>query len=148
LKEIYSRTSAFLLTAPRIAETLDARVVAIDFPGHGQSFHRSPGATYMFTDYILDTGEGLAADTCTLGGILRSNSVQILHAVRVLDALNWKEPVILLGHSMGGGIALMLAAAFPERVRAVISIDSVGVMTKPPKDAVGKTLLVRVLDSA
>jgi pimeloyl-ACP methyl ester carboxylesterase len=43
---------------------------------------------------------------------------------------------------MGGGVAIMVAAACPERVQAVISIDSVGVMTKSPKDAVGACLHV------
>ncbi|MCS6993147.1 MAG: alpha/beta hydrolase [Anaerolineales bacterium] len=34
------------------------------------------------------------------------------------------EPVVLLGHSMGGSIALHLAQNFPERVRAVVTGDT------------------------
>lgn len=38
-----------------------------------------------------------------------------------LDALD--EPVVLLGHSMGGVLATMLAEARPDRVRALVNVD-------------------------
>ncbi len=38
----------------------------------------------------------------------------------VPDALGWKDPVVLLGHSMGGQIALTMAEAFPDRTRALV----------------------------
>lgn len=34
-----------------------------------------------------------------------------------------KEPVILMGHSLGGKVAMAFACAFPERIRALIVID-------------------------
>ncbi len=39
----------------------------------------------------------------------------------VLDACGITDPPILFGHSDGGSIALLFAAAYPERTRAVIS---------------------------
>lgn len=44
-----------------MAKELDANVVAVDFAGHGKSFHRDPGSRYNFTDYIVDTGVVCAA---------------------------------------------------------------------------------------
>lgn len=51
--------------------------------------------------------------------------------VRVLDALfgeRLKRPVTLVGHSMGGVVALAYAAAYPDRVRRVIVADVAGVL--------------------
>src|SRR6185295_5843823 len=51
--------------------------------------------------------------------------------VRVLDALfgeRLKRPATLVGHSMGGVIALAYAAAYPERVRRLIVADVAGVL--------------------
>lgn len=51
--------------------------------------------------------------------------------VRVLDALfgqRLKRPAVLIGHSMGGVIALTYAAAYPDRVRRLIVADVAGVL--------------------
>jgi pimeloyl-ACP methyl ester carboxylesterase len=51
--------------------------------------------------------------------------------VRVLDALfreRLKRPANIVGHSMGGVIALAYAAAFPDRVRRLVVADVAGVL--------------------
>ncbi len=75
-------------------------IVAIDLPGHGRSGWHAPGAWYHFADF---PGEVLA----------------------VADALGW-ERFSLLGHSLGGGIASMLAAACPSRVDRLLLIEALG----------------------
>ncbi|MBM3125447.1 MAG: alpha/beta hydrolase [Chloroflexi bacterium] len=40
-----------------------------------------------------------------------------------IDSLLLQEPMILVGHSLGGGLSLMYARAFPERVRAIVLIN-------------------------
>ncbi|KAA0874951.1 alpha/beta fold hydrolase [Nitrincola tapanii] len=50
----------------------------------------------------------------------------VQHALGVLDALGL-EQVDLLGNSFGGGIALALALAHPQRVRRLILMGSTGV---------------------
>jgi pimeloyl-ACP methyl ester carboxylesterase len=70
-------------------------VVAFDFRGHGKS-GRVPGYT---------------AD-----GFYRDGAA-------VLNSLG-AEPAVLLGHSMGGSVALHLAQAYPEKVRAVVTGDT------------------------
>lgn len=71
------------------------QVFAFDFRGHGQS-DRAPG--YTAADFYQD-GEAVLN---SLGG----------------------EPAVLLGHSMGGSIALYLAQNFPQKVRAVVTGDT------------------------
>jgi pyruvate dehydrogenase E2 component (dihydrolipoamide acetyltransferase) len=43
----------------------------------------------------------------------------------VSDALAWEKP-ILIGHSHGAGIALALAATYPQRVAALVLVGSLG----------------------
>ena len=71
------------------------RIIAPDQRGHGLS---SKPVSYY-------TGEEMAADI-----------------VALLEALEL-DPVILVGHSMGGHIAGTLAATHPERVRALALLD-------------------------
>jgi abhydrolase domain-containing protein 6 len=76
-------------------------LVALDLPGHGGSAHRARGYDYVFVDWIHD----------------------VLDA---LDALGW-ERATLLGHSMGGGIAALVAARHPQLVQRVALLDAAGV---------------------
>lgn len=48
------------------------------------------------------------------------------HAIGVMDALGL-EQVDLVGNSFGGGLALALAIAYPQRVRRLVLMGSVGV---------------------
>jgi pimeloyl-ACP methyl ester carboxylesterase len=43
-----------------------------------------------------------------------------------LDALKITEPVFLIGHSFGGGVAVKVAHRRPERVRTLVLVNSVG----------------------
>ena len=43
-----------------------------------------------------------------------------------LDAVEIHEPVFLIGHSFGGGVAIKLAHDWPGRVRSLVLINSVG----------------------
>ncbi len=80
-------------------------LLAVDFPGHGRSDPIPAGCWYHYID-----------------------SLSVID--QVLDALAWDQ-VDLLGHSMGGALALLYAMARPERVRSVVSIDIVGPLTDP-----------------
>ena len=75
-------------------------IVALDLPGHGRSQHRPPGTLYHFVDY---SGDVLAA----------------------ADALQWPS-FHLLGHSLGAGIASLIAAACPQRVQSLLLIELIG----------------------
>ncbi len=82
-------------TAPLLAE--EYRVVALDLRGHGGSQWAEPPA-YAFTDYARDV-------------------------IAVLDALGWRSPCVI-GHSMGGYVGALLASLHPERVGALVIVDT------------------------
>ena len=94
--------NSFLPLAPHL-DGLD--LVAIDFPGHGLSAHRPPGIRYHFDDYVFDV---LAA----------------------FDALGWDQGY-LLGHSLGGAVASITAAAAPDRVHSLALIEGLGPLSAP-----------------
>ena len=89
--------ASFRPMAPRLA---GYDLVALDMPGHGRSFHYPADAEYSLFSTILDV---LAA----------------------ADALGWQQ-FALLGHSMGGAIASILAAATPERIERLFLIEALG----------------------
>ncbi|MBS0568504.1 MAG: alpha/beta fold hydrolase [Proteobacteria bacterium] len=95
--------ASFDALAPLLAAHF--HVVAIDLPGHGRSQHRPAGVRYHFVDYLDDV-------------------------LATADALGWKK-FSLLGHSLGGGIASFVAAAFPERVETLFLIEVAGAVSAP-----------------
>jgi len=92
-------------------------IVAIDLPGHGRSGHRPPGTWYYYVDYL---GDALAA----------------------ADALGWSQ-FGLLGHSLGGAVASMLAAACPQRIERLFLIEALGPLTAEVEQTL--TLLQRAI---
>jgi pimeloyl-ACP methyl ester carboxylesterase len=98
----------------------NVELVALDLPGHGRSAHRPRGAWYHFVDYGTDV-------------------------IAAADALGWSE-FTLLGHSLGGALASVLAAALPQRVRELWLIEALGPISTAPAQApalLGKALLER-----
>ena len=82
-------------------------LVVPDLPGHGRSFHLPQGADYSFSG--------------------------ALHTVLdIADALGW-ETFSLLGHSMGAGIASLVAAGCPERVERLVAIEALGALPEEPQ---------------
>jgi pimeloyl-ACP methyl ester carboxylesterase len=55
----------------------------------------------------------------------RDVDAHVRDAVAVMDALGWAKAVVI-GHSWGGHLAMHLAVARPERLRAFVSIDPLG----------------------
>lgn len=47
-------------------------------------------------------------------------------ATAFLDAVGVNERAVVVGHSFGGGVAIRLAHDFPERVRSLVLVNSVG----------------------
>ena len=93
---------------PLAAQLPGLELVAIDLPGHGHSAHLPPGTQYN-----------------TPGAIC--------HVLEVADALGW-DRFVLLGHSMGAGIASLTAAAAPERVERLIAIEALGGLRGPENE--------------
>ena len=98
--------ASFLPLLPHLS---DFEVVALDLPGHAGSDHRAPGYDYMLVDWIHD----------------------VLDA---LDSLEWTRTK-LLGHSMGGAIATMVAVAAPERIERLALLEALGPLNGDPEEA-------------
>ena len=95
--------ASFDALAPRLCGHF--HIVALDLPGHGRSAHRPPGLWYHYVDYL---GDVLAA----------------------ADALGWQR-FGLLGHSLGGAIASMVAGVEPARIERLLLIEALGPMSLP-----------------
>ena len=92
---------------------------AIDLPGHGHSFHRPKHSHYHFIDWVSDM-------------------VDVIRA-------KYSQPVTLVGHSLGGMLASVIAGLYPELVKSVVLIDAAGLVTQSPDD--GAAELRAALDS-
>jgi len=101
----------------RIAKAFEDRfqVLVYDQRGHGRSFHAEPGH-YLPRDYAQDL-------------------------VEILNELGWQE-INLVGHSMGGRVALQFASHFPQRVSRLV-IEDIG----PTMQPLGASLILRLLDA-
>lgn len=102
--------ATFSRLAPVLSAALNIRLIALDLPGHGHSAVRGEDADYPLWGYLPDV---LAA----------------------LDELNMASATIV-GHSMGAGVASLLAAAEPERVQRLILIDGLASSTSEAADTV------------
>ena len=78
-----------------------ARLLIPDLPGWGES-ERKPGVAYGFVE-------------------------QAAHVAAFIAALSPDQPVILLGHSMGGGIAALVAARYPHLIARLGLFNAAGV---------------------
>jgi pimeloyl-ACP methyl ester carboxylesterase len=74
--------------------------VALDLRGHGDSEWPSTSRGYQHEDFLTD-----------LAGLLKHLE---------------KEPVTIIGHSLGGSMCLLYAGTFPERVKRMVLLESLG----------------------
>jgi pimeloyl-ACP methyl ester carboxylesterase len=97
--------------------------------------HGGPGLSYEYLDGLADelgTGVRIAAfqqrglAPSTLAGPF-TISQAIDDVIAVLDGLGWPQAV-LVGHSWGGHLVLRTAAAHPDRLLGVLSVDPIGVV--------------------
>jgi pimeloyl-ACP methyl ester carboxylesterase len=93
-----------------IVDHLSSRhtIVAFDARGFGRT--QWPQDGYWFADYLAD-----------------------LEAI--IDAISPSEPIDLLGHSMGGNVAMMYAGVRPQRVRRLINLEGFGLRPTTPDRA-------------
>ena len=89
---------SFARLAPLLADR--HHVIALELPGHGHSDHLSAGSSYHYVDYVSD----------------------VLAAADMLQL----PCFTLLGHSLGAGIASLVAAATPERITRLFLIEGLG----------------------
>jgi len=93
-------------------------VIALDWRGFGLS-DTSGGDSYWFPDYLGDLDA-------------------------LLDQLSPGAPVDLLGHSMGGNVAMSYAGVRPQRIRRLVNLEGFGLPDVSP--AAAPERLARWLD--
>ena len=91
------------------ALTTERFVLALDFRGFGLT--DSPSAdSYWFPDYLGDLDA-------------------------VLDAMLPNQTIDLLGHSMGGNVAMLYAGIRPQRIRKLVNLEGFGMSASKPTHA-------------
>lgn len=85
----------------------DLRLIAWDAAGHGHSQHRHEA--YHFVDYVAD-------------------------AMHVIARQGWTE-CHLLGHSMGAGIATLVAGAMGDAIASAVFFEGLGPVSQDDEDA-------------
>ena len=89
-------------------------IVAPDWRGYGLT--TSPGPrpdAYWFPDYLGDLDA-------------------------LLDTISPEQPVDLVGHSMGGNVAMMYAGVRPQRIRRLVNLEGFGLPATRPAQAPGR----------
>ena len=97
--------ASFHLLAPSLVnhskeQRLASEVVALDFPGHGLSSHKS-----------ADNPTALLAEYC-------------YYVSEAAEQLQW-DKFSLVGHSMGAGVSVIMAAAFPDKIQSLVLLEGV-----------------------
>jgi len=77
-------------------------VAAIDLPGFGQSPRADAGPECMSLERLAEA------------------------VIAAADALSWHQPVHLVGHSHGGGVAQITAALYPKRIAGLVLVGTLG----------------------
>ena len=89
----------------------DHCIIAPDWRGYGQSSCVGTVDNYWFPDYLADLDF-------------------------LLDHYAPDTPVNLVGHSMGGNVAMMYGGVRPERVRRLVNLEGFGLPASKPHHAV------------
>jgi pimeloyl-ACP methyl ester carboxylesterase len=95
----------------------DWHIIAPDLRGHGDSEWSATGS-YTMAGYIYDLA-------------------QLIDQQRL-------APVTIVAHSLGGNIALRYAGIYPEKVKALVSIEGLGPSPKALAERAGQTIVERM----
>jgi len=79
-------------------------ITCIDFLGHGNSSKKATAENYHFLDAVTE----------------------VIDFVNTIDV----QEFIIVGHSMGAAVGALIAAAFPERVKALMTIEALGPLSQ------------------
>jgi len=86
------------------------RIIAPDWRGFGLTKPSAPTDHYVFADYLADLDQ-------------------------LLDHYAGDTPVDLVGHSMGGNVAMLYAGVRPSRIRRLVNLEGFGLPATKPEQA-------------
>ena len=96
-----------------VAPLLDAHVIAVDLRGHGDSDWIGPGGYYHYMDYVADLDDVIAKLA--------------------------RKRLVVVGHSMGGGVAAYWCGTRPERPHALALLEGLGPPDQSEADVAPRT---------
>lgn len=100
----------FVVDAFTDAFAAGRQIIAPDWRGFGHSRPPAPCDSYAFVDYLADLDQ-------------------------LLDHFAGERPVDLVGHSMGGNVAMMYAGVRPARIRSLVNLEGFGMPATRPAQA-------------
>ena len=103
----------FVVDAFGAAFAAGRQIIAPDWRGFGRSALPTPCDHYVFADYLADLDQ-------------------------LLDHYAGTQPVDLVGHSMGGNVAMFYAGARPARIRRLVNLEGFGLPATRPAQAPGR----------
>lgn len=103
----------FVVDAFSAAFAAGRQIIAPDWRGFGLSTPPSPCDHYVFADYLADLDQ-------------------------LLDHYAGEQPVDLVGHSMGGNVAMFYAGVRPARIRRLVNLEGFGLPATRPAQAPGR----------
>lgn len=92
------------------ALSVEREIIALDWRGFGGSRAAQPTDTYWFYDYYADLDA-------------------------IIDHIWPSAPIDLLGHSMGGNVAMIYAGTCPTRIRRLVNVEGFGLACAAPTKA-------------
>jgi pimeloyl-ACP methyl ester carboxylesterase len=146
---------SFYYLAPWLMQRLPpgSELVALDFPGHGWSSHKSIDApptllaeTAFYVaeavrllqwDIASDENNSIPSDqtkgqTSTSTTPTADSTNTTTTTTRTVINTNWLCPrtFILMGHSMGAAVSCLYAAAFPEQIERLVLLEGAGPLAR------------------
>jgi pimeloyl-ACP methyl ester carboxylesterase len=88
-----------------------------------------------FCVYAVDL-RGHGDSAWAIGGLY--SMPEFVHDIAMLGAELNRNPLTIIGHSLGGGVALSYTGTFPQFVRKVVAIEGLGPPVREPTPASGR----------
>ncbi len=88
-----------------------------------------------FCVYAVDL-RGHGDSAWAVGGLY--SMPEFVHDIAILGAELNRNPLTIIGHSLGGGVALSYTGTFPQFVRKVVAIEGLGPPVREPTPASGR----------
>jgi pimeloyl-ACP methyl ester carboxylesterase len=107
----FTKLAPHLVASAAPSEAIDLH--CLDFLGHGRSSHKSPDSPALLSDNVYYVREFL--DHVSAGS---------------------PEKIPIIGHSMGSGIACIVASVYPDLCSRLVMLEGVGPFSKPGEQAI------------